>query len=468
VDRFEARRISDPVHGTIGLSELEVRVLSTQAFQRLKNVKQLGLVYQVFPGADYSRFAHSIGVCHITGKILAALSRRYPTKISEDEIQRYRLAALLHDVGHYPFSHTLEHAIKDHYSSSLFADGPGGGGAPKTSFKHERASREVVNQDSEIASVLAGHEPARITAIFMREEPPAFANLVSSDLDADRIDYLLRTAHHTGLPYGSVDLEYIISQMRVDEQGRVCLSSKAVRAADHFLLSRFFDYQQITYHKTVAALEWALSDVLTKMLQADILELSADDVTAMIQDGSWRTFDDAHVIGLIREHREVLGEIVRRKIDAVLHRHPPKLLVETEYIAARGETEQKQFRLLHRMVRDRVPEFASKSGIDLAHWHLWTRPGIVLTKIGSTVPVTSAIEPDKEDEEAYEQMVRILDATETKSAPIVDLQHSLMRPLAEQALYVLRLYVLPPADDVALISGLRNTIKKDLPDVSWK
>src|SRR5581483_6168447 len=141
--RFEARRISDPVHGTVGLSDLEARVLSTQAFQRLKNVKQLGLAYHVFPGADYSRFSHSVGVCHVTGRILGALQARYPERITEDDVQLYRLAALLHDVGHYPFSHTLEHAIKDHYSNTLFADAEGVP-APIKFFKHERVSREVV------------------------------------------------------------------------------------------------------------------------------------------------------------------------------------------------------------------------------------------------------------------------------------------------------------------------------------
>jgi uncharacterized protein len=117
---YDTKRIADPVHKSIGLSNVELKVINTPAFQRLRNVKQLGLAYLVFPGADYSRFAHSLGVCHVTGQILDALSKNCPEfQFSEPEKQLYRLAGLLHDVGHYPFSHTMEHAIEEYYKESL-------------------------------------------------------------------------------------------------------------------------------------------------------------------------------------------------------------------------------------------------------------------------------------------------------------------------------------------------------------
>src|ERR1041384_1291833 len=118
---YDAKRIADPVHGTIGISELEAKVITTQVFQRLRNIKQLGLAHYVYPGADYSRLSHSLGACHITGRILEALNRNcyQEFNITELEIRLCRVAALLHDVGHYPFSHAMEHALTDYYTSAM-------------------------------------------------------------------------------------------------------------------------------------------------------------------------------------------------------------------------------------------------------------------------------------------------------------------------------------------------------------
>lgn len=455
--RFDARRLSCPVHGTIGLSDIELQVLNTKVFQRLRNVKQLGLAHHVFPGADYSRFAHSLGVCHTTGRLISALHARHPNVVSEEDIQLYRLAALLHDVGHYPFSHAMEHAIQDFYSNALFANG---GGEPKKFYKHERVSRAVVDHCPELSKVLNDHDPKRVTAIFMREEPPPFSNLVSSDLDADRIDYLLRTAHHTGLPYGSVDLDYIISQMRVDNNNRVCLTHKAVRAADHLLLSRYFDYQQVAFHKTVASLERVLQDVLILLLRSGRLSMAAVDVEALITGEKWAAFDDAAVVAHMREALAdgATDEIEKRKIRALLERKPPKLLYSREYIGGRGEPDKGNFRLLRKLVAEKQSGWAAKWGIDHRLWYVWPLPGMFLTKIGSSVPLTSVVGAAEEDEEAFEQAILIqLPNGDTK--PIQLLPHSLMHALSNSAFYALRIYAFLPDDPQ---DTLRKTISAEI------
>src|SRR5215470_8032693 len=99
--RFHSRRITDAVYGTFGISRLESDIISTKVFQRLHNVKQLGLAYLVYPDANYSRFAHSVGACHVAGRMMHAINMNMRRQFcNEDEIQRYRLAALLHDLGH--------------------------------------------------------------------------------------------------------------------------------------------------------------------------------------------------------------------------------------------------------------------------------------------------------------------------------------------------------------------------------
>src|ERR1700722_10928706 len=227
---FARKRVSDVIHGPIGLSELELDLIQSPAYQRLRGIKQLGLAHYVYPSADYSRFSHSLGVCHVTGQILTAL-RASGVTITDEEMQLYRLAALFHDVGHYPFSHATEIAIKNHYGAQLYQSvsqarldfGAGHDDAlPEPYFMHEQVGKEVITRDPTIAARLARADidAKDIYAIFLRQNPPRFSNLVSSDLDADRIDYLLRTAHHTGLPYGHVDIAYLMSQMRVDPRNQ--------------------------------------------------------------------------------------------------------------------------------------------------------------------------------------------------------------------------------------------------------
>src|ERR1051326_142453 len=231
--RFNHKRISDPIHGTIGLSELEVRIVDSRVFQRLRNVKQLGLAHYVFPGADYSRFSHCLGVCHITGRILGSL-RAKGVAIEDKEFQRYRLAALLHDVGHYPFSHTMEDPIENHYKQALIVskdeEAPEHAseeiGKTPSSLNHELVGREILLKDPELNSILKDeYEPKQIYSIILRDSTTLYGNLVSSDLDADRCDFMLRSAHFSGLPYGSVDIDYLVSQVSLDSSDRLCLSA---------------------------------------------------------------------------------------------------------------------------------------------------------------------------------------------------------------------------------------------------
>ena len=168
-------------------------------------------------------------------------------------------------------------------------------------------------------------------------------NLISSDLDADRIDYLLRTAHHSGLPYGSVDLDYIISQMRVDKDRKVCLTMKALRAADHMLLCRYFDYLQSTFHKTVRGIELVLEDVIMALLDSGLISCSRYDVTGMIRDGTWERFDESCLIEKIRGFNNNTDDPETvAKTNSILKRWPPKLVWEDEFLASRHEPKTKE------------------------------------------------------------------------------------------------------------------------------
>ena len=447
---YGIKRIADPVHGTVGLSRPEVDLLSTQAFQRLRNIKHLGLAHFVFPGADYSRLSHCIGVCHVTGRILDSLISSGDTKIDKIEYQHYRLAGLLHDIGHFPLSHAFEEAVSDYYkdsqtSLSLLQSGnsvPQIANQQLTSDEppdHEGVGKLLLENDAEIKYVLQKHGivSSKIYSIFAREEPPRFANLISSDLDADRIDYLLRTAHHTGLPYGSVDIEYILSQLHVDNQDRICLTPKAIHTAEHFLLSRYFDYQQINFHKTVAAFEEVLKDLVVYLLKTNALNCSKSGIETMINSGNWHRFDDSYVLQSIRRlELNNLDTVVKTKVDSLLRRVPPKLIGSVEFIGDRnnGGEHRRNVRDLKRISNDLSEQF----GIARELIYVWDSKGRPLTKVGSLAPV-SMLSPDEDD---LEQSIRIKDRD--GSTPIVNVARSLMSILAQKALYTARLYVLFP------------------------
>lgn len=178
MDGFNDKRLADPVHGTIGLSRLEVDIIDTQVFQRLRNIKQLGLTDYVYPSANYSRFSHSIGACHIAGKVIESLiNRNFLNKkdFSYKNIQRYRLAALLHDIGHYPFSHPMELAIKEFYQPDIKSDL-----TKKPYLTHENIGKEIVQYHPEIREILNNYGYSRkpISRLFTRERPDILLNIM--------------------------------------------------------------------------------------------------------------------------------------------------------------------------------------------------------------------------------------------------------------------------------------------------
>ena len=447
-DKYAIKRISDPVHGTVGLRASEVELLSTLAFQRLRNIKQLGLAHFVFPGADYSRLSHCIGVCHVTGRILDSLNSYSDANIPEEEIQEYRLAGLLHDIGHFPFSHAFEEAVSDYYKDNqttpALLDPQLDPQLPSTAEEpvdHETLGGLLLKNDREIQRILEnrGISPEAIFSIFARKVPPKYANLVSSDLDADRIDYLLRTAQHTGLPYGSVDIEYILSQIRLDNENRICLTPQALRTVEHFLFGRYFDYLQVTYHKTVAAFEEVLKDIVTEMLKTGEIDCSTSGISKMVDSGAWHQFDDPYILQKIRhlESREgSMDDVLRTKINSLLRRVPPKLIGSIEFIDDRDKKHEhrRNIRDLERISHELSDEF----GIPKDLWYVWDSKGRSLTSIGSFAPVSSL----PADEDDLEQSIRI--KLDDGSVPIVNFHRSVMSILAQKALYTARLYVLFP------------------------
>ena len=480
MESFDHKRIADPVHGTIGLSETETRLLATRAFQRLTHIRHLGLAHLVYPGANYSRLSHAIGTCHVAGRTLDALRARSSQEIGEAEYRTYRAAALVHDIGHYPLSHVFEDAVRTLYTSSLFesadTDAPEAGsatGSPELStntwYTHEQIAARILKCGRDIPEILekAGMMPDDIISVIEGLGP--YANLVSSDLDADRIDYLLRSSHHTGLPYGSVDIEYILSQLRAIESGdqmRICLDTRALRAADHFLLCRFFDYQQIVFHKTVVGLELVLMNSIVRLLRTGALRCSKRDIDCRIDSGSWFDFNDTEVLGHLQEYGAGSpDDVARDEAIAVLERRPPKMVYEHQ--RPRIHAEVPGFRSSAELAEREIERWSQRFSLDRRRWIPWKNVFPITSREDYRSSSGHSSEPDA-SEDRVRSMVWVSERG-GPPVPIVEVPNSLTNILSQYEFCTFRVYVLFPTDwsDSEVKQrqeGIRSHLESELAD----
>jgi len=193
--------VSDPIYGSVGITENELYVIETPVFQRLRHIKQLGASFFVYPSATHSRFSHSIGAMFIMGKIAERLYE-IDHITDYDEVEKLRLAALLHDIGHYPFSHCLEQPIQKHSHNK--------------EGSHEKLSVDFILKTSIKDKLDQNYNPQEIVSIINKTTTNhLYSVLLSSDFDADRADYLIRDAHATGVSCGFIDIDRLISTLTI-------------------------------------------------------------------------------------------------------------------------------------------------------------------------------------------------------------------------------------------------------------
>lgn len=245
----------DSVHNIIrvGMDTAEGRLIvgliDTPEFQRLRRIRQLGLGHFAYQGAEHSRFTHSLGAFHLTTRILAKLSNSY--NISADDRTAVRVAALLHDIGHGAFSHVIE-SILD--------------------FHHENFTIDaVLSVETGVGSLLREYSadlPERVADIIRGTfRPMALAQLVSSQLDVDRMDYLLRDSLMTGVKYGVFDLEWIIKSIEINEaDDQLYVSAPGIYAVEDYLQARYYMFRQVYFHRTLRAAEMMLRSLLRRAL----------------------------------------------------------------------------------------------------------------------------------------------------------------------------------------------------------
>lgn len=246
----EEKVFKDPVHKYIYVQDQTVwDLINTKEFQRLRRIRQLGTCFLTFHGAEHSRFSHSLGVYEVTRKIISQFERNGYEDWPREERLLSLCAALLHDVGHGPFSHSIEKTFGTH---------------------HEEWSCRIVLGDTEVNRVLSQVSPTfpqKVAGVIAKTyNQEIVVSLVSSQLDADRMDYLLRDAYFTGVNYGTFDLERILRVMR-PFQGHIVVKESGMHAVEDYLMSRYQMYWQVYFHPVTRSAEIILHNIFQRAKQ---------------------------------------------------------------------------------------------------------------------------------------------------------------------------------------------------------
>ena len=261
---MSTRTYYDPLHQSISLNssipeeQMVMELIDSSPFQRLRRIKQLGPAYLTFHGAESSRFTHSLGVFHIARRAINHLSE-LDSRLKEHKFILYA-AALLHDLGHGPLSHTSEEIFK---------------------IKHEEWTGKLINENQEISIILnrygKGNAKAISELIQSRKAPEkSIVSLISSQLDCDRLDYLMRDSYTTGARYGQLDIDRIISAMTLAPDGDLAIQPKGLMAVEHYLVIRNLMYRSVYNHRLNEVCNWLLEQIIKTVRKLGPKEVWAD------------------------------------------------------------------------------------------------------------------------------------------------------------------------------------------------
>jgi HD superfamily phosphohydrolase len=287
----------DPIHGFIHADRLEQALINCRPLQRLRSIHQLGFTYLVYPGAEHSRFSHVLGAMELAGKVYDALAAKAPEILDphprSPERRLVRAAALLHDIGHAPFSHSAE---------NLFEEG----------IDHEQMTARLLHLE-EIENIFAelgeGLEPALIKELLTAPKTPArrlLSQIISGELDVDKMDYLLRDSLYCGVRYGSFDLARLLETMEPlldpDTGGwGIGVEEGGVHALEALVMARYYMFTQVYFNLTGKALELHFNEWLKERQQrwpaSPESFLGHDDVSTLIQ---MRRSGSPHAAAIVR------------------------------------------------------------------------------------------------------------------------------------------------------------------------
>jgi uncharacterized protein len=500
--------INDNVHGFIKLTKLEWEVVNSPFFQRLRNIKQLGLMEYVFPGAVHNRFNHSLGVLHIADKMVVSIQSKKTLekgkKFLDGKRSVIRMAALLHDIGHYPLSHVTEGVVKEDAKLKIKSTDSktidisiDDNGLPE---KEDLSNHEIhklnfdLHQGRNLSGDFAHHE--RITSLVILKTPiydilkkefshsdiidivqiiagtyPGPAKfIIHSELDADRFDYLLRDSKQTGVSYGLFDFEQIIRSLEMyePEDNRIVVDEKSRSAVEHYLMCRYFLYSAAVYHKTTVSFEIIIKKIYEGLMERNIV-YSYFDLINFFRDENqnikFLEFNDLFLLNILKDvssgkikwdvnkEYNIKDPLLNDLIDKVLTRKPLKLVTEDQQLIMRNDSNT-DFYLFEPGVIDSI---VSKSGIE-DYWYITYNTEIPVTSIGPYISLSD--DPPSQDKQL--ETIKILKHKgETKEVKnLIEDKSSVIRLLSDSKLQIHRIYTKDKSYKEKISQAIQNYEKK--------
>lgn len=313
--------IRDPLYGLIALYAIEYRLINTEIFMRLHGIKQLSHTHLVYPSALHTRYGHSLGAMHVAGLICAKLG------LDDERTRLVRIAALLHDIGHGPFSHLFENVLKPLNS----IDGS----------VHEYITRKMILEDPEIKAILGAdrHVIAELlneNKTLVRKDLRLMSDIVSGNLDADKLDYLARDSYFLGVSYGKFDLPRILHTVRSTlDNERLGVHVKGLHALENYRLARhLLTVQAYQHHARLAADQMFLSAMRIAVHKERIIPKNRLNIKSNSFLPFYKTLDDCSIVNIIesdkrsKTSKKILRDIRARRLLKRVYEVQPVLVKE--------------------------------------------------------------------------------------------------------------------------------------------
>lgn len=451
--------INDPVYGGIAITNLELEIINTPIFQRLRGLRQLGRVNYVFPAAEHSRFVHSIGVLHIMGLMVEHLLKR--GEIKEEDAIKMRVAALVHDIGHYPLSHLGESVygyIKDNkLAGDIISEGISTDNkeplytltsSHSKSAHHEQLGKYIITNNEDLLRIFNNYnlDPYEIGEIFTGEigsRNMLYSQLLHSSFDADRLDYLLRDSYQTGVKYGLVDLEYLIRllmvvkdpKLKVNDNVLVC-NKKGQHVVEHFLMCRYFHYSQVIFHKTNAAFEGMIKAMYIKLIMnKSFMYNSLEEIHKNVNSNEFLNFNDASLEMAFKEfYDRTTDEEYKLLYRMYIERKRPKVIMEIKDLYE--ENPKAEVSILKSILKNDPDKISDIVGNKL--WGYQIAP-IKIETIHSHYTLS---EGSKDHDEELREAIKLYDLNTSEISYLAEDKLSIINRLSNYKSEFIRIYVL--------------------------
>ncbi len=477
-DGMSGKLIVDSVHGDIHLEDREWRILDTVPFQRLRRIKQLQMGQVTYPNATHTRFAHSIGSLGVMARILRGIPNTGAGSLKKRAKQNLRMAALVHDIGHYPYSHLMEGLGKVTLTEDVVDDKRASESRPFNTNEvahypdHEEVGKAIVLAHKDLITAMGGRARAREVAdLFTRSgaADPQHSKLVHSSLDMDRMDYLQRDSQACGLPYGNIDINYLLNSLKISPTGMLGVTEKALPAAEQYLLARFFMHKTVYLHKTTFGIEQACKQLLRRMRDSGRFDMprNGTDVLELVRSEKLAQFTDNYVDQLIYRAAKEGDAVMKALANSIEARHPPKLLKEVQVLVENGK-DHHVGSTFWKAAKYRLERLADEFRIPLGQFLLCQTKPVKLESRGSDITLEMAKEMAKgkaegqAKEEAFErkdELIKVFVNNESEPQSLVDIEHSLINKCSNHFWQAFRLYVVYEGTDKdEVIEKLRSKV----------